>query len=124
MSLLAMPTPSKSTDVMILVYCRDKKQTADSNVLYLKTKQKTPNCSQPRHKSSTHFCSLVDSAACSRQMGSSRQMFRPNIYNFMDLALDVKCGCNLGLSLLWIHRHGYKMSTGSKHVCVGIIKRP
>lgn len=32
MSLLAMPTPSKSTDFTIYVYWRDKKD--DSNVLY------------------------------------------------------------------------------------------
>lgn len=67
MSLLAMPTPSKSTDFTIYVYWRDKKKRM-TQMYCIKTK--TSYCIQPSHKFSLLFCSLVESVATDR---SSRQ---------------------------------------------------
>lgn len=66
MSLLAMPTPSKSTDFTIHVYCRDKNKLL-TQMYCIKTKNVILSTTKT-HKFNLLFCSLVNSLACSQPM--------------------------------------------------------
>lgn len=79
MSLLAMPTPSKSTYFTIHVYCRDKQKWL-TRMYCIKTK--TSYCIQQKHISSTHYLFIVQLGGMFTTDGRSGLMFCPNIYNY------------------------------------------
>lgn len=86
MSLLARPTPSKSTDFTIHVYCRDKKKWL-TQMYCIKTKDVILYTTKT-HKFNLLFCSGMFTTD-----GSSRQRFCPDIYNYFGgKILTVRCG--------------------------------